>query len=155
VPDFTQPLIEEREQWYCFVMPLFRSTISLFLLCRVKIAQSSRLHKRSRVRSTQFSTCCCAVWKSSVFLQVYFLMPDDRLGRKRKGGSKTRNAIRKTCYWLKILQASKMKTKNEKPVSVLLPVQSVSPQFVCIVVLQPEGEWMSFSTLLISRLTGA
>jgi len=61
------------------------STVSLFLLRRVRTAQPSRLHKRSRVRSIQFSRCCCAVWKWSVFLQVYFLMPVDRLERKGKG----------------------------------------------------------------------
>ena len=100
-----------RRAW---TMLLFRnsSTVSLFLLCRLRTAQPSRLHKRSRVRSTQFSTCCCAVWKWSVFLQVYSLMPDDRPERKRKGGSKNSNAIWKICYWLKILQVSKMKTKN-------------------------------------------
>jgi len=86
-----------RRAW---TMLLFRnsSTVSLFLLCRVRTAQPSRLHKCSRVRSTQFSTCCCAVWKWSVFLQVYFLMPVDYLERKRKGSSKNRNAIWKTCY---------------------------------------------------------
>jgi len=34
--------------------------------------QPSWLHKRSRVRSTQFSTCCCAVWKWSVFYKFIF-----------------------------------------------------------------------------------
>jgi len=48
-----------------------------------------------------------------------------------------------------------LQNENEKPVSGLLPVQFVSPQFVCIVVLQHEGEWMSFLTQLISRLSGA
>jgi len=33
---------------------------------------------------------------------------------------------------------------NEKLVSGLLPVQSVSPQYFFIVVLQQKGEWMSF-----------
>ena len=95
-------------------MLLFRnsSTVSLFLLCRVRAAQPSRLHKRSRVRSTQFSTCCCAEWRWSVFLQVHSFMPDDRPERKRKGSSKNRNAMWKTYSWLKILQVSKMKTKN-------------------------------------------
>jgi len=48
-----------------------------------------------------------------------------------------------------------LQNENEKPVSGRMPVQFVSPQFVCIVVLQHEGEWMSFLTELISRLTGA
>ena len=48
-----------------------------------------------------------------------------------------------------------LQNEIEKPVSGLLPVQFVSPQFVCIVVLQHEGEWMSILTQLISRLTGA
>ena len=48
-----------------------------------------------------------------------------------------------------------LQNENEKPVSGLLPVRFVSPQFVCIVVLQHEGEWMSLLTELISRLTGA
>jgi len=38
----------------------------------------------------------------------------------------------------------------EKTVYRLLPVQFVSPQFVCIVVLQHKGEWMSFLMELIS-----
>jgi len=41
-----------------------------------------------------------------------------------------------------------MKTK-------LLPLQFVSPQFVCIVVMQHKSEWMDFLTELISELTGA
>jgi len=45
--------------------------------------------------------------------------------------------------------------ENEKTVSGLLPVQFVSPQFVCIVVLQCKSEWMGFFAELISRLTGA
>jgi len=45
--------------------------------------------------------------------------------------------------------------ENEKPVSGLLPVQFVSPQFVRIVVLQHKSEWMGFLTELISKLTGA
>ena len=50
-----------------------------------------------------------------------------------------------------------LQNENEKPVSGLLPVRFLSPQFVCIVpvVLQHKGEWMSFLTELISRLTGA
>ena len=46
---------------------LFRnnSTVSLFL-CRERIAQPSQTQSHS-----QFSTCCCVVWKWSVFLQVY------------------------------------------------------------------------------------
>jgi len=41
-------------------------------------------------------------------------------------------------------------SENEETVSGLLPVQFVSPQFVCIVVLQHKGEWMSFLMELIS-----
>jgi len=37
------------------------STLSLFL-CRVRTAQPSQMQSRS-----QYSTCCCAVWKWSVF----------------------------------------------------------------------------------------
>jgi len=39
-------------------------------------------------------------------------MPDDHPERKRKGSSKNRNAVWKT-YRLKILQAFKIKTKNQ------------------------------------------
>ena len=49
----------------------------------------------------------------------------------------------------------KPQNENEKPVSGLLPVQFVSPQFVCIAVLQHKGEWMSYLTELISKLTWA
>jgi len=40
--------------------------------------------------------------------------------------------------------------ENEKPDSTLLPVQFVSPPFVCIVVLQHKREWMRFLAELIS-----
>jgi len=46
-----------------------------------------------------------------------------------------------------------LQNENEKPVSGLLPVQFVSPQFVCIVVLQHKSEWVGFLAELISRLT--
>ena len=82
-------------------------TVSFFLY-RVRTAQLSQTQSCS-----QFSTCCCAVWKWSVFLQVDSLMPDDRLERKRKGSSKNRNAVWKTYSWLNVLQASKMKTKTQ------------------------------------------
>jgi len=36
-----------------------------------------------------------------------------------------------------------LRNENEKPVSGLLPVQFVSPQFVCMVVLQHKREWVS------------
>jgi len=39
-------------------------------------------------------------------------MPDDP-EKKRKGSSKNINEMWKIYYWLKILQASKMKTKNQ------------------------------------------
>ena len=45
-----------------------------------------------------------------------------------------------------------LQNENEKPVSGLLPVQFVSPQFVCIVVLQHKDPWMSFLEELISWL---
>ena len=80
------------------------STVSLFL-CQVRTAQPSQTQSR-----LQFSTCCCAVWKWFVVLQVYSLMPDDGPETKTKGSSKNRNAMWKTYYWLKILRASKMKT---------------------------------------------
>jgi len=48
-----------------------------------------------------------------------------------------------------------LQNENEKPVSGIMPVQFVSPQFVCIVVLQHKSEWMGLLTELISRLTGA
>ena len=47
-----------------------------------------------------------------------------------------------------------LQNENEKTVSGLLPVQFVSPQFVCIVGLQHKSEWMGFLTELISTLTG-
>jgi len=43
-----------------------------------------------------------------------------------------------------------LKNENEKTVSGLLPVQFVSSQFVCIVVLHHKDEWMNFLTELIS-----
>jgi len=48
-----------------------------------------------------------------------------------------------------------LQNENEKTVSGLLSVQFVSPQFICIAVLQHKSEWMGFLTELISRLTGA
>jgi len=45
---------------------------------------------------------------------------------------------------------TRLQTGNEKTVSGLLPVQFVSPQYVCIIVLQHKGKWMSFFTDLIS-----
>jgi len=36
-----------------------------------------------------------------------------------------------------------LQNENEKPVSGLLPVQFVSLQFVCMVVLQHKREWVS------------
>jgi len=51
--------------------------------------------------------------KMVCFLQLYSLMPDDHPEMKRKGSSKNRNAMWKSYYWIKILQASKMKTKHQ------------------------------------------
>ena len=56
---------------------------------------------------------------------------------------------------LLIQDFTSLQNENEKPVSGLLPVQFVSPQFVRIVVLQQKSEWMGFLTELISKLTGA
>jgi len=47
------------------------------------------------------------------FYKFISLMPVHRLERKRKGSSKNRNAIWRTCNWLKVLQTSKMKTRNQ------------------------------------------
>jgi len=47
-----------------------------------------------------------------------------------------------------------LQTENEKAVSGLLPVQFVSLQLVCIVVLQHKSERMGFLKELTSRLTG-
>ena len=49
---------------------------------------------------------------------------------------------------------TRLQSENEKTVSGLLPVQFVSPQFVCIVVLQHKDAWMSFLAELISWLNG-
>jgi len=81
--------------------------------CLATLAQPSQTHSRS-----QFLTCCCAVWKWCVFLQVHYLMPDDRLERKRKGSSKNRNAIWKT--YLLFQYFTSLQNENEKPVSGLL-----------------------------------
>ena len=48
-----------------------------------------------------------------------------------------------------------LQNENETPVSVLLPVQFVSLQFVRILVWQHKSEWMGFLTELIFRLRGA
>ena len=49
-------------------------------------------------------------YSKSKFISV---MLDDRLERKKKGSSKNRNTIWKTTNWLKILQASETKTRNQ------------------------------------------
>jgi len=65
-------------------MLFYRNSYTVsFIICRLRTAQPSQTQSRS-----QFSTCCCAVWKWSVLLQVYSLMPDDCPERKRKGSSK-------------------------------------------------------------------
>ena len=79
---------------------------------------------------------------------------------KRKGSSNNRNAMWKTCYWLKILQASKLKRINsfrdiasEVCVSaVCLHCNALSNAFIAVV--QHKSEWMGFLTELISRLIG-
>ena len=54
VSDFTQPLIEWREQCYCFVIvPLFRYFFAEWELPSLTLCY----HKRSCFRLTQFSTC--------------------------------------------------------------------------------------------------
>ena len=45
-----------------------------------------------------------------------------------------------------------LQNENEKPVSGLLPVQFVSLQFVCMVVLQHKREWVSLLMELNSWL---
>jgi len=96
------------------------------------------------------------LYEDGVFFHKFIsLMPDDRLERTRKGSSKNRNAIWKIYYLLLTQDCTNIQNENEKPVSGLLSVRFVSPQFVCIVVLQHKGEGMSFLTELISRLTGA
>jgi len=67
--------------------------------------------KRSRFRWTRFSACRWAAQNWSVFYMFISLMHDDSL--ERKGSSENRNAIWKTYNWLKILQAAKIKTKNQ------------------------------------------
>jgi len=51
---------------------------------------------------------------------------------------------------LRTLVFTSLQNENEKLVSGQLPEQFVSPQFVCIVVLQHKSEWMSFLTKLVS-----
>jgi len=66
-------------------------------------------------------------------------MPDDSLEWKRSENS---NAVWKTYNWLKTLQAYKITA--EKQFQGLLPVQFLSPQYVCILGLQHKHERMSF-----------
>jgi len=93
------------------------------------------------------------LYENGLFFYMFIsLMPDDRLEGKRNGSSKI------GMQYGNLLLAqdfTSLKNENKKPVSGLLPVQLVSPQQVCIVVLQHKGEWMSFLTELISRLIGA
>jgi len=42
--------------------------------------------------------------------------------------------------------------QNEKQVSDLLSVQSVSPQYVCFLVLQHQGKWMGFLSELMTLI---
>ena len=72
-----------------------------------------------------------------------------------KGKGKAAVKIGMQCGKLITQDFTSLRNETEKPVSGLLPVQFVSPQFVCIVVLQHKSEWMGFLTVLISRLTGA
>ena len=77
-------------------------------------------------------------------------MSDDSL--EGEGCSENRNAIWKNYNWLKIQDSTSLKNENEKPVSGLLPVQFVSPRYVCIAGLQHKAEWMSFLTELSTWL---
>ena len=132
-----------------WTMLLFRNNYTVsFFLCHVRTAQLSQTQSRS-----QFSTCYCAVWKWSVFLQVYSFMPDDRLERKKKDSSKNRNAMWKTYYWLKIYKPPKWKRKP----SFRAIASAVRECAVCLhrIVLQHKSEWIDFLTELIFKLTGA
>jgi len=59
------------------------------------------------------SPLAAVLYENGLYFTSLFLMPDDRSERIRKGSSKNRNAMWKTYYWLKILQASKLKTKKQ------------------------------------------
>jgi len=61
---------------------------------------------------------------------------------KRKGEA----AVKIGMQYGKLITDSRftsLQNENEKPVSGLLPVQFVSPQFVCIVGLQHKSGWVS------------
>ena len=97
--------------WIALTMLLFRNstTVSFFFVAW----ELPSLHKRRRFRLSPFSICRWAVQNWSVFFYKFIsLMLDDRPERKRKGSNKNGNAIWKICNWLKILQASKLKTRN-------------------------------------------
>jgi len=42
--------------------------------------------------------------------------------------------------------------QNEKQVSSLLSIQSVSPQYTCVLVLYHQGKWMSFLSELMTLI---
>jgi len=42
--------------------------------------------------------------------------------------------------------------QSENPVSGLLSVQSVNPQYICILGLQHQGKWMSFLSELMTLI---
>jgi len=60
---------------------------------------------------------------------------------ERKNSGEDRNAI--NMLNLQLTQDFRS-LKSEKPVLGLQPVLPVSPQYVCILVLQHRGKWMSF-----------
>jgi len=85
--------------------PLFRYFFAAWELPSLTLCN----HKCSRFRLTQFST---ELYEIGLFFHMFIsLMPGDSF--ERKGSSKNNNAIWKTYHWLKILQASKIKTKNQ------------------------------------------
>jgi len=60
------------------------------------LATLPSLHTRGRSRASRLTAGLYKI--GLIFLQVYSLMPDDRLERKKKGSSKNRNAMWKTYY---------------------------------------------------------
>jgi len=68
---------------------------------------------------------------------------------ERKSSSEDRKAINMENFGLKQDFRS---LQDENPVSGVLSVQSVSPQYVCTLVLQHQGKWMSFSMELMTLI---
>ena len=124
---------------------LFHNNAPVFLyLFRVKTAQQSQTRCLSLV---QFWTCLWAVQDWPVFVTSSFLMLGGSF--ERKSSSEDRKAINMENLGLKQDFRS---LQNENPVSGVLSVQSVSPQYVCTLVLQHQGKWMSFSMELMTLI---